>query len=94
MMMFLLILWLYVLPAIISYVGIRYQFKYEWKGLEPDLGAFAMVFVPLLNWGYAIFTLMNITFSELEKVLDKSDESKLNKEILNKKLGSRFFRLK
>lgn len=95
-MIFLLItvFFMYIVPAVISYLGIRHQHKNEWEGLEPGIADFVMVFTPLLNWGYSIFIVMSVSFDALGEAMDKAEESKTNRRIKNKKIGSKFFRLK
>ncbi|MFJ3388838.1 hypothetical protein [Lysinibacillus sp. NPDC086135] len=84
----------YVAPALISYLGIRWQYQNEWKGLEPELDSFIMVFTPVLNWAYSIFIMMDLLFKSLDETADNMDKSKLNNAIKDKKIGSKFFGVK
>lgn len=84
----------YIIPAVISYFGVRHQYKYEWTSLSPDIGAFAMVFVPMLNWGYAIFTILNIMAFILDSMDDKVENSKVAKKIEKDEFGKKFFNIR
>ncbi len=87
-------IFLYGFPVLVSYFGIKYQFEHEWKELNVDVMAFVFVFVPLLNWGYSFFTIMDWAFNEMDQELDNFDKSKLNKKLENDEIGNKFFRIK
>lgn len=83
----------YLLPAIISYFGVRYRYKTEWKHSTPDIHDILLVVIPGLNWVGAIWILMDLMFASMDKGFDSIEKSAMNKKIKNKNIGKKLFRL-
>lgn len=89
-----LLLLFYVTPAVVSYLGIRRQYRNEWVRSEPSVTDLLMVFVPLLNWGFAMFSVIEFTIRLLDKISDALRNSTINKRIKRSNLIKRFFNVK
>ena len=81
----------YIFPALIAYLGIRHMYKTEYNMLQPELDDFLMVFVPLLNWGMAIYILMSFLFDGIDEIADSA--TKVDKKIRDRNIGDKFFKL-
>lgn len=83
----------YLTCCLIAYFGIRYQYKNEWSSIKPGVSDLIMVFTPLLNFGYAFYMLLNWSLNYLEKADNIVENSSINKKIVEKSIGNKFFRL-
>lgn len=78
---------LYLIPASISYVGVRYEYKNKYDMmLEPDIFDFLSVVTPAVNVGVALLYIFELFNDKLLKPLIKL-------KLKDKRIISRFFRL-
>jgi uncharacterized protein with PQ loop repeat len=70
MWLILTILFLYVIPALITYVCILNQYKNEWKTINTGKLSetnYIIILIPLLNFGYMIFAILRILTSIIDE---------------------------
>lgn len=67
---------LYVIPAIITYLGIRHQYMTEWTNIKPNALDFIMVITPMVNIGVALISIADLLFYVIERAGGKLTKGK------------------
>jgi len=69
MTVFLLVVILYLMPALATFAVVVWHFGEDFTG-RTGVMAIAAIVIPFMNWGMPIFYVMDVTFTAMGKFLD------------------------